>query len=59
MKQKRSPKKPNIYFTQETENAIVLYTYKFEQLIQFAQKCVSHSDAQLWLTVFASVMGSV
>ena len=25
MKQKRSPKKPNIYFTQETENAIVLY----------------------------------
>lgn len=25
MKQKRSPKKPNVYFTQETENAIVLY----------------------------------
>ena len=25
MKQKRSPKKPNIYFTQETEDAIVLY----------------------------------
>lgn len=25
MKQKRSPKKPNIYFTQETENAIVQY----------------------------------
>lgn len=25
MKQKRSPKKPNVYFTKETENAIVLY----------------------------------
>lgn len=25
MKQKRSPKKPNVYFTQETEDAIVLY----------------------------------
>ena len=25
MKQKRSPKKPNVYFTQETENAIVMY----------------------------------
>ena len=25
MKQKRSPKKPNMYFTQETENAIVAY----------------------------------
>ncbi len=25
MKQKRSPKKPNIYFTQETEDAIVMY----------------------------------
>jgi len=25
MKQKRTPKKPNIYFTQETEDAIVLY----------------------------------
>jgi len=25
MKQKRSPKKPNIYFTKDTENAIVLY----------------------------------
>ena len=25
MKQKRSPKKPNIYFTQETEDAIVLH----------------------------------
>jgi hypothetical protein len=25
MKQKRSPKKPNVYFTQETEDAIVMY----------------------------------
>ena len=25
MKQKRSPKKPNVYFTQQTEDAIVLY----------------------------------
>ena len=25
MKQKRSPKKPNVYFTQETEDSIVLY----------------------------------
>lgn len=25
MKQKRSPKKPNVYFTQETENAIIEY----------------------------------
>lgn len=25
MKQKRSPKKPNVYFTKDTENAIVLY----------------------------------
>ena len=25
MKQKRSPKKPNVYFTQATEDAIVLY----------------------------------
>lgn len=25
MKQKRSPKKPNVYFTKDTENAIILY----------------------------------
>lgn len=41
MKQKRSPKKPNVYFTQETENAIVLYNSledEFEKNIIYTQK---------------------
>lgn len=41
MKQKRSPKKPNVYFTKETENAIVLYnslTDEIEKNILYTQK---------------------
>lgn len=41
MKQKRSPKKPNVYFTQETEDAIVLYNTMDDQLeknILYAKK---------------------
>ena len=41
MKQKRSPKKPNVYFTQETEDAIVLYNTiedEFQKNIIYTQK---------------------
>jgi hypothetical protein len=41
MKQKRSPKKPNVYFTQETEDAIVLYNTledEFQKNIVYTQK---------------------
>ena len=41
MKQKRSPKKPNVYFTQETEDAIVLYNIledDLERNILYAKK---------------------
>lgn len=41
MKQKRSPKKPNVYFTKETENAIVLYNTmenEFEKNLLYTQK---------------------
>jgi len=41
MKQKRSPKKPNVYFTKDTENAIVLYNEmedEFEKNILYTKK---------------------
>ena len=41
MKQKRSPKKPNVYFTKETEDAIVLYNSledDIEKNILYTQK---------------------
>lgn len=41
MKQKRSPKKPNVYFTQETENAIVMYNTmedEFQKNILYTKK---------------------
>jgi hypothetical protein len=41
MKQKRSPKKPNVYFTQETEDAIVLYNTlddEFQRNLIYTQK---------------------
>jgi hypothetical protein len=41
MKQKRSPKKPNVYFTKETENAIVLYNElddEFQKNLLYTQK---------------------
>jgi hypothetical protein len=41
MKQKRSPKKPNVYFTQQTEDAIVLYNSledEFEKNLLYTQK---------------------
>lgn len=41
MKQKRSPKKPNVYFTKDTENAIVLYNQmedEFEKNILYTKK---------------------
>ncbi len=41
MKQKRSPKKPNVYFTKETENAIVQYNQSeddIERNLLYAQK---------------------
>ena len=41
MKQKRSPKKPNMYFTQETENAIVLHNQmedNFQKNILYTKK---------------------
>jgi hypothetical protein len=41
MKQKRSPKKPNVYFTQETEDAIVLYNTmedEFQKNLIYTQK---------------------
>lgn len=41
MKQKRSPKKPNVYFTKDTENAIVLYNEMedgFEKNILYTKK---------------------
>lgn len=41
MKQKRSPKKPNVYFTQDTEDAIVLYNSledEFEKNMVYTQK---------------------
>ncbi len=41
MKQKRSPKKPNVYFTQETEDAIVSYNNmddEFEKNILYTKK---------------------
>ncbi len=41
MKQKRSPKKPNIYFTQETEDAIVMYNTledEFQRNIIYTKK---------------------
>jgi len=41
MKQKRSPKKPNVYFTKETEDAIVLYNTmedEFQRNLIYTQK---------------------
>lgn len=41
MKQKRSPKKPNVYFTKETEDAIVLYNTlddEFQKNLIYTQK---------------------
>ncbi len=41
MKQKRSPKKPNVYFTQETEDAIVMYNTmedEFQKNILYTKK---------------------
>jgi hypothetical protein len=41
MKQKRSPKKPNVYFTKDTENAIVMYNEmedEFEKNMLYTQK---------------------
>jgi hypothetical protein len=41
MKQKRSPKKPNVYFTQQTEDAIVLYNTledEFQRNLIYTQK---------------------
>lgn len=41
MKQKRSPKKPNVYFTKDTENAIILYNSledEIEKNILYTQK---------------------
>ena len=41
LKQKRSPKKPNVYFTKETENAIVLYNElddEFQKNLLYTQK---------------------
>lgn len=41
MKQKRSPKKPNVYFTKDTENAIVLYNEmedEFEKNLLYTKK---------------------
>ena len=41
MKQKRSPKKPNMYFTKDTENSIVLYNQmqdEFERNVLYTKK---------------------